>query len=217
MPHRRHCCIQDEKKPGAKRAKKGGSDGAGRMQRRMDRKQKKVGGTAKLSKWLARKFKLLDRIVDEQRYESIPIAPTSNGSSSSGTAREPADDAEGVDGVGGQALEEDPSAGGSARDGVERQVESRPSSGARNGKGTKRGAPPATVIASTPSSSSSALPPGVNHLSIATRPSIYPRRHFCSVCGCLGALACPRCGSRYCSSACCETHKESMCLKFGYN
>jgi zinc finger HIT domain-containing protein 1 len=58
--------------------------------------------------------------------------------------------------------------------------------------------------------------PKVNYLTIASQPSVYPPRHFCSLCGSLSSFSCVRCGSRYCCVNCYGTHKETMCLKFGY-
>ena len=38
-------------------------------------------------------------------------------------------------------------------------------------------------------------------------------RKFCSICGYWGHHACMKCGARYCSHVCLETHKETRCLK----
>jgi len=54
----------------------------------------------------------------------------------------------------------------------------------------------------------------VNYKTIAAPPSIYPPRHFCSVCGFFGSYTCPRCGLRFCSLRCQATHKETRCVKF---
>jgi len=35
----------------------------------------------------------------------------------------------------------------------------------------------------------------------------YPSRTFCSVCGYWGKYGCMKCGDRYCSEACAETHR----------
>ncbi|KAK9466263.1 hypothetical protein V1512DRAFT_264234 [Lipomyces arxii] len=47
----------------------------------------------------------------------------------------------------------------------------------------------------------------------AVGPSVYPARHLCSVCGYWGFVTCIRCGARYCSLACEDTHRETRCLK----
>ncbi|KAK9240633.1 hypothetical protein V1525DRAFT_369728 [Lipomyces kononenkoae] len=49
--------------------------------------------------------------------------------------------------------------------------------------------------------------------SAAVERSRYPMRHLCSVCGYWGAITCIRCGARYCSLACEDTHRETRCLK----
>ncbi|KAJ8104162.1 hypothetical protein POJ06DRAFT_243764 [Lipomyces tetrasporus] len=49
--------------------------------------------------------------------------------------------------------------------------------------------------------------------SAAVEPSRYPTRHLCSVCGYWGSITCIRCGARYCSLACEDTHRETRCLK----
>ncbi|CAN0245737.1 unnamed protein product [Ectocarpus sp. 12 AP-2014] len=60
----------------------------------------------------------------------------------------------------------------------------------------------------------SAYPGGATALSIEAPVSKHPPRAFCSVCGYHGLYTCTRCGSRFCSSKCCEQHKETRCLKF---
>eukprot|EP01040_Poterioochromonas_malhamensis_P001969 gene1969-2105_t len=53
-----------------------------------------------------------------------------------------------------------------------------------------------------------------NYYSVAAGPStIPPRRKFCTICGYLGDYSCVRCGSRYCSIKCYESHQETKCLK----
>ncbi|KAK9470461.1 uncharacterized protein V1510DRAFT_370133 [Dipodascopsis tothii] len=47
----------------------------------------------------------------------------------------------------------------------------------------------------------------------AVQPSRYPARKLCSVCGYWGTIKCIRCGARYCSAACEDTHRETRCLK----
>ncbi|CAI2381322.1 unnamed protein product [Moneuplotes crassus] len=53
-----------------------------------------------------------------------------------------------------------------------------------------------------------------NYLSVVAKPSIYPQRFFCSVCGYHATYSCVRCGMRTCSLKCDETHKETKCIKF---
>jgi zinc finger HIT domain-containing protein 1 len=52
------------------------------------------------------------------------------------------------------------------------------------------------------------------YLTVAAPPSHKPPRHFCYVCGFEANYTCKRCGLRFCSLKCDETHKESRCLKF---
>jgi len=56
--------------------------------------------------------------------------------------------------------------------------------------------------------------PAVNYFTTAALPSQKPSRHFCSVCGLLASYCCTRCGMRFCSVKCNETHKDTRCLKF---
>ncbi|KAK9355989.1 hypothetical protein V1523DRAFT_403447 [Lipomyces doorenjongii] len=49
--------------------------------------------------------------------------------------------------------------------------------------------------------------------SAAVVPSRYPTRNLCSVCGYWGSITCIRCGARYCSLACEDTHRETRCFK----
>lgn len=44
-------------------------------------------------------------------------------------------------------------------------------------------------------------------------PPRYPVKHLCGICGSGGKYLCPRCGLRYCSLNCDETHKETRCIK----
>ncbi|CDW81339.1 UNKNOWN [Stylonychia lemnae] len=53
-----------------------------------------------------------------------------------------------------------------------------------------------------------------NYLSVAAKPSKFPRRFFCSVCGYNSKYQCTRCGLRYCTMKCGETHRETRCIKF---
>ena len=47
-----------------------------------------------------------------------------------------------------------------------------------------------------------------------SKPSIYPPRKFCSVCGKTSKYSCPNCGLKYCSIKCNNDHKETRCQKF---
>lgn len=51
---------------------------------------------------------------------------------------------------------------------------------------------------------------------VAPEPAKYnlPRRHYCGVCGYNGKYTCVTCGSRFCSTNCQATHKETRCLKW---
>eukprot|EP01119_Soliformovum_irregulare_P006146 TRINITY_DN17935_c0_g1_i1.p1 TRINITY_DN17935_c0_g1~~TRINITY_DN17935_c0_g1_i1.p1 ORF type:complete len:173 (-),score=18.01 TRINITY_DN17935_c0_g1_i1:36-554(-) len=49
---------------------------------------------------------------------------------------------------------------------------------------------------------------------IAAGPSILPVRHFCAVCGDVAPYTCTRCGMRFCTVRCNETHADTRCLKF---
>ena len=53
-----------------------------------------------------------------------------------------------------------------------------------------------------------------NYLSIASWPSIKPKRSFCSICGFKSNYTCTRCGAKFCCIACQEVHKDTRCLKF---
>lgn len=44
-------------------------------------------------------------------------------------------------------------------------------------------------------------------------PPRYPVKHLCSMCGGGGKYLCSKCGLRYCSLACDDTHKETRCVK----
>lgn len=58
-------------------------------------------------------------------------------------------------------------------------------------------------------------PVEVNYHTIAAGPSVLPMRQcFCSVCGYIGHYSCTRCGSKFCSIKCNESHKETRCFKF---
>jgi zinc finger HIT domain-containing protein 1 len=43
----------------------------------------------------------------------------------------------------------------------------------------------------------------------AVKPGKYQRRSFCTVCGYWGLYRCAKCGDRYCSETCMETHRGS--------
>lgn len=53
-----------------------------------------------------------------------------------------------------------------------------------------------------------------NYLTASAKPSKNPARFFCSVCGFWSKYQCTRCGLRYCSMKCGDTHKETRCIKF---
>jgi zinc finger HIT domain-containing protein 1 len=53
-----------------------------------------------------------------------------------------------------------------------------------------------------------------NYAAIEAPQSAIPGRKFCSVCGYWGKYSCTRCGMRYCSIRCNNSHKETRCLKF---
>ncbi|PRT53562.1 SWR1 complex subunit vps71 [Wickerhamiella sorbophila] len=50
-------------------------------------------------------------------------------------------------------------------------------------------------------------------LSMAARPSPYPSRPKCSICGYFSNAVCIRCGARYCSLACMNVHTETRCQR----
>lgn len=55
----------------------------------------------------------------------------------------------------------------------------------------------------------------VKYHTIAAKASVFPARQcFCSVCGYIGHYSCTRCGSKFCSIKCNESHKETRCFKF---
>ncbi|KAM9960069.1 hypothetical protein ACTFIW_007302 [Dictyostelium discoideum] len=49
------------------------------------------------------------------------------------------------------------------------------------------------------------------YISVQSKPSIFPPRHFCSICGYIGAYTCKQCSSRYCSIKCFNYHNETRC------
>ena len=48
-----------------------------------------------------------------------------------------------------------------------------------------------------------------NYFSITVPPSRFPARKFCSVCGFVSSYVCVQCGTKYCSSKCLQTHKDT--------
>lgn len=112
----------------------------------------------------------------------------------------------------------------------EQQVPVRSSSSASNLKGLSRGSSTnlsklgnakntsSTNLKSVASTGSMAYTDSVdevNYYTIAARPSAFPARQcFCSVCGFIGHYSCTRCGSKFCSIKCNESHKETRCFKF---
>ncbi|XP_055859015.1 zinc finger HIT domain-containing protein 1 [Episyrphus balteatus] len=57
-------------------------------------------------------------------------------------------------------------------------------------------------------------PDGPNWFTAQAKPSKYPPRHFCAVCGVFSKYSCTACGTRYCSIRCLHTHQETRCLKW---
>ncbi|RNA20544.1 zinc finger HIT domain-containing 1 [Brachionus plicatilis] len=53
-----------------------------------------------------------------------------------------------------------------------------------------------------------------NYFSISVPDTKFPKRKFCSVCGFYSNYTCVQCGSRYCSTKCLQTHKDTRCLKW---
>ncbi|GAM23827.1 hypothetical protein SAMD00019534_070020, partial [Acytostelium subglobosum LB1] len=51
------------------------------------------------------------------------------------------------------------------------------------------------------------------YLSVQSAPSIYPPRHFCSICGGIGNYSCKQCTMRYCSPGCYVVHNENRCRR----
>jgi len=46
------------------------------------------------------------------------------------------------------------------------------------------------------------------------KPSQFPNRHFCAVCGYFSNYTCVTCGTRYCCVTCLKTHKDTRCMKW---
>ncbi|RUS32531.1 hypothetical protein BC938DRAFT_475146 [Jimgerdemannia flammicorona] len=60
------------------------------------------------------------------------------------------------------------------------------------------------------------LPPTTpTYITAAVAPSSYPPRKFCTVCGFQSCYSCVRCGMRYCSKKCLETHEETRWVNVG--
>ncbi|KAI9017303.1 hypothetical protein BC832DRAFT_588574 [Gaertneriomyces semiglobifer] len=52
------------------------------------------------------------------------------------------------------------------------------------------------------------------YLTASAKPSRFPARKFCSVCGYFSRYTCVRCGVRYCCISCREAHNETRCLRY---
>ena len=53
-----------------------------------------------------------------------------------------------------------------------------------------------------------------NYFTAKAPKSIYPKRHFCGVCGYPSCYNCVVCGALYCSMECQRTHKDTRCNKW---
>lgn len=53
-----------------------------------------------------------------------------------------------------------------------------------------------------------------NYGSVEAKPSRFPERRFCAVCGFPSNYTCTACGTRYCSVRCLGTHQDTRCLKW---
>lgn len=53
-----------------------------------------------------------------------------------------------------------------------------------------------------------------NYVTAAAGKSVFPARHFCSVCGFSSRYTCVTCGTRYCCVNCLKTHKDTRCMKY---
>lgn len=53
-----------------------------------------------------------------------------------------------------------------------------------------------------------------NYLTMQVRPSKYPRRRFCCICGHFAKYTCTRCSERSCSRRCYGVHRDIRCLRF---
>ncbi len=48
-----------------------------------------------------------------------------------------------------------------------------------------------------------------NYFSVCVAPSRFPARKLCAVCGFNASYTCVQCGTRYCTSQCLQTHKDT--------
>ena len=53
-----------------------------------------------------------------------------------------------------------------------------------------------------------------NYFTAKAPKSIYPKRHFCGVCGYPSCYNCVVCGALYCSMECQQTHRDTRCHKW---
>ncbi|CAF0709350.1 unnamed protein product [Brachionus calyciflorus] len=53
-----------------------------------------------------------------------------------------------------------------------------------------------------------------NYFSICVSDTKFPKRKFCAVCGFNSNYTCVQCGTRYCSTKCLQTHRDTRCLKW---
>lgn len=174
----------------------------------MKNKQKAAqkGMKQKLSKWMTRKFKPLERIIEEQGYQYATLNQNKNEDASVVVKIE--HQIENNDSVDENVTPSTVAEGPVGKKRKLTQTKSRKQEQQLGGKLSKT-----QMVQSYES-----LDPyqHINYLTIATPPSMYPRRYFCSICGAIGTYSCLRCGTRVCSSHCSESHKETACLKFGY-
>ncbi|EGC31457.1 hypothetical protein DICPUDRAFT_156709 [Dictyostelium purpureum] len=54
------------------------------------------------------------------------------------------------------------------------------------------------------------------YISVQSKPSSFPQRHFCSICGYIGSYTCKQCSSRYCCEKCYGVHSETRCKSSVY-
>lgn len=52
------------------------------------------------------------------------------------------------------------------------------------------------------------------YVEATAKPSNFPNRKFCAVCGCPSNYTCVPCGAWYCSVKCLGTHQDTRCLKW---
>lgn len=53
-----------------------------------------------------------------------------------------------------------------------------------------------------------------NYKTAVAKPSNFPARNFCAVCGYFSKYTCVTCGTRYCCVTCLKTHKDTRCMKW---